>query len=136
MHTRDLALERPLRNKVLAVDDERHIVRLVQINLKGAGYDVVTALDGYEALEKIEQERPDLLIMDVIMPYMSGLEVLERLRESDRTRDLPVLLLTVLAEDSALIQCEVLLGISYMLKPFNPADLIASVDRILLTQEQ
>ncbi|HZT43747.1 MAG TPA: response regulator [Chthonomonadaceae bacterium] len=128
-------MQRPIGKKVLAVDDERHIARLVQINLKGAGYEVVTALDGYEALEKIEQERPDLLVMDVIMPYMSGLEVLERLRACERTRDLPVILLTVLAEDSALIQCELLLCSAYLAKPFNPTELIASVDRVLLAQE-
>ena len=62
--------------KILAVDDERHIVRLVEVNLQRAGYEVVTAYDGREALEKVKSENPDLIVLDVMMPYMDGFEVL------------------------------------------------------------
>ena len=62
--------------KILAVDDEKHIVRLVQVNLERQGYEVVTANDGREALEKVESEKPDLVVLDVMMPYMDGFEVL------------------------------------------------------------
>ncbi|HOS44614.1 MAG TPA: response regulator, partial [Armatimonadota bacterium] len=66
--------------KILAVDDERHIVRLIQVNLERAGYTVITAYDGREALQKIEAENPDLVVLDVMMPYMDGLETLKRIR--------------------------------------------------------
>jgi two-component system alkaline phosphatase synthesis response regulator PhoP/two-component system response regulator VicR len=65
--------------KILAVDDERHIVRLVEVNLQRAGYEVVTAYDGREALEKVKSENPDLVVLDVMMPYMDGFEVLKNL---------------------------------------------------------
>ena len=72
--------------KILAVDDERHIVRLVQVNLQRAGYEVVTAYDGKEALEKVASEQPDLIVLDVMMPYMDGFEVLQNLRKNMSTR--------------------------------------------------
>ena len=66
--------------KILAVDDERHIVRLVEVNLARAGYQVVTAFDGREALQKVESEKPDLVVLDVMMPFMDGFEVLRNLK--------------------------------------------------------
>ena len=72
--------------KILAVDDERHIVRLVQVNLERAGYEVVTAFDGKDALEKVASEQPDLVVLDVMMPYMDGFEVLQNLRKNQADR--------------------------------------------------
>lgn len=77
--------------KILAVDDEKHIVRLVQVNLERQGYEVVTASDGKEALEKVEEENPDLVVLDVMMPYMDGFEVLQNLRRNPSTREIPVI---------------------------------------------
>jgi len=62
----------PLAKKILAVDDERHIVRLIQVNLERAGYQVITAFDGTEGLKKVETEKPDLVVLDVMMPRMDG----------------------------------------------------------------
>ena len=86
--------------KILAVDDERHIVRLVQVNLERAGYEVVTAFDGKDALEKVAAEQPDLVVLDVMMPYMDGFEVLQNLRKNPSTRELPVIMLTAKAQDA------------------------------------
>ena len=82
---------------VLAVDDERHIVRLVQVNVERQGYQVITAFDGKEALEKVETEKPDRVVLDVMMPYLDGFGVLESLRKNPVTRDLPVIMLTAKA---------------------------------------
>lgn len=76
--------------KILAVDDERHIVRLVQINLQKEGYEVVTASNGREALEKVQSERPDLIVMDVMMPEMDGFEALETLKANEATAGIPI----------------------------------------------
>jgi two-component system alkaline phosphatase synthesis response regulator PhoP/two-component system response regulator VicR len=116
--------------KILAVDDERHIVRLVQVNLERAGYQVVTAFDGKDALEKVASEQPDLVVLDVMMPYMDGFEVLQNLRKNQSTRDLPVIMLTAKAQDA-----DVFRGWSsgvdcYLTKPFNPMELITFVKRI------
>ena len=121
--------------KILAVDDERHIVRLIQVNLERAGYTVVTAYDGREALQKIEAEQPDLVVLDVMMPYMDGLEALKRIRANPATRALPVIMLTAKAQDQDVFQ-----GYShgvdiYLAKPFNPIELLTFIKRIFSEQE-
>ena len=121
--------------KILVVDDEKHIVRLVQVNLERNGYRVVTAYDGREALKKIEEEKPDLVVLDVIMPQMDGFEVLKELRTKEETRDLPVIMLTAKAQDNdvfrgwrAGVDC-------YLTKPFVPQELLIFIKRILASQE-
>ena len=119
------------RYKILAVDDERHIVRLVQINLERAGYQVVTAYHGLQALEVVEAEKPDMIVLDVMMPYMDGFEVLQQLRKKPDTRDLPVILLTAKAQDTDVFRGWQMHCDCYLTKPFNPSELIAYVRRIL-----
>lgn len=122
--------------KILVVDDERPIVRLVQVNLEHAGYEVVTAYDGREALEKVEQEKPDLIILDVMMPQMDGFEVMQRLQANPKTRDIPVIMLTAKAQDADVFrgwQSGVTL---YLTKPFSPFELISFVRRIFRSMEE
>ncbi len=121
--------------KILAVDDERHIVRLVQVNLERAGYEVVTAFDGKEALEKVESEQPDLVVLDVMMPYMDGFEVLQNLRKNQSTRDLPVIMLTAKAQDADVFRGWQSGVDCYLTKPFNPMELIAFVKRIFKSMD-
>ena len=117
--------------KILAVDDERHIVRLVQVNLEKHGYEVVTAYDGKEALAKIESEKPDLVVLDVMMPFMDGIEVLQTLRKNPATRDLPVIMLTAKAQDADVFRGWSSGADCYLTKPFNPMELLSFVKRIL-----
>lgn len=122
--------------KILAVDDERHIVRLVQVNLERAGYQVVTAFDGREALEKVESEQPDLVVLDVMMPYMDGFEVLQTLRKNQSTRDLPVIMLTAKAQDADVFRGWQSGVDCYLTKPFNPMELISFVKRIFTSMNE
>ena len=122
--------------KILAVDDERHIVRLVQVNLERAGYEVVTAFDGKDALEKVEAERPDLVVLDVMMPYMDGFEVLQNLRKNPSTRELPVIMLTAKAQDADVFRGWQSGVDCYLTKPFNPMELISFVKRIFKSLEE
>ncbi len=124
-----------MSKKILAVDDERHIVRLVQVNLQRAGYDVVTAFDGKEALEKIKTENPDLVVLDVMMPYMDGFEVLQTLRKDPATRELPVIMLTAKAQDADVFRGWQSGVDCYLTKPFNPMELISFVRRIFKSLE-
>jgi two-component system alkaline phosphatase synthesis response regulator PhoP len=117
--------------RILAVDDERHIVRLVQVNLERAGYTVVTAFDGREALEKVESEQPDLVVLDVMMPYMDGFEVLQTLRKNQSTLNLPVIMLTAKAQDADVFRSWQSGVDCYLIKPFNPLELISFVRRLL-----
>ena len=121
--------------KILAVDDERAIVRLVQVNLQRAGYEVVTAFDGKEALEKVESEQPDLVVLDVMMPYMDGFEVLQTLRKNPGTRVLPVIMLTAKAQDADVFRGWQSGVDCYLTKPFNPMELISFVKRIFKSLE-
>src|SRR5579875_334697 len=121
--------------KILAVDDERAIVRLVQINLERQGYQVVTAYDGKEALEKVASEKPDLVVLDVMMPYMDGFEVLQQLRKNPETRDLPVIMLTAKAQDTDVFRGYTSGVDLYLTKPFNPMELVSFVKRIFSSME-
>ena len=116
--------------KILAVDDEKHIVRLVQVNLERAGYEVVIANDGKEALEKVQAENPDLVVLDVMMPYMDGFEVLQNLRRNPATRDIPVIMLTAKAQDADVFKGWQSGVDCYLTKPFNPMELLSFVKRI------
>jgi two-component system alkaline phosphatase synthesis response regulator PhoP/two-component system response regulator VicR len=116
--------------KILAVDDEKHIVRLVQANLERAGYQVVTANDGKEALQKVAEENPDLVVLDVMMPYMDGFEVLQNLRRNPSTRDIPVVMLTAKAQDADVFKGWQSGVDCYLTKPFNPMELLSFVKRI------
>jgi two-component system, OmpR family, alkaline phosphatase synthesis response regulator PhoP len=116
--------------KILAVDDEKHIVRLVQVNLERAGYEVVTAYDGKEALDKVRDENPDLVVLDVMMPYMDGFEVLQTLRRNPETRDIPVIMLTAKAQDQDVFKGWQSGVDCYLTKPFNPMELLSFVKRI------
>jgi two-component system alkaline phosphatase synthesis response regulator PhoP/two-component system response regulator VicR len=121
---------------ILAVDDERHIVRLVQVNLERNGYRVLTAADGKEALEKIAAEHPDLVVMDVMMPYMDGFEALHRLRQDPATRNLPVIMLTAKAMDHDVYEGWRAGADCYLTKPFNPHELLAFIQRIFASQAE
>lgn len=116
--------------KILAVDDERHIVRLVEVNLQRAGYQVVTAFDGREALEKVKSEKPDLVVLDVMMPYMDGFEVLKNLKADPVLAEIPVIMLTAKAQDADVFRGWQSGVDCYLTKPFNPMELLTFVKRI------
>ena len=116
--------------KILVCDDERHIVRLIQVNLEKQGYQVVTAFDGKEGLEKIRSEKPSLVVLDVMMPYMDGFEVLKNLRREPATEHLPVIMLTAKAQDKDVFEGYHYGADMYLTKPFNPMELVSFVKRI------
>ncbi|HEX8551443.1 MAG TPA: response regulator [Abditibacteriaceae bacterium] len=116
--------------KILAVDDEKHIVRLVQITLEKEGYELITASTGKEALEKVALDKPDLIVMDVMMPEMDGLEALARLKGDPATAKIPVIMLTAKAQDSDVFRGWQSGADLYLTKPFNPQELVTFVKRI------
>lgn len=122
--------------KILAVDDEKHIVRLVQVNLERAGYQVVTAFDGVDALKKVNDEHPDLIVLDVMMPQMDGFEVLKHLKANPETRDVPVIMLTAKAQDADVFRGWQSGVDCYLTKPFNPLELLSFVKRIFTSLEE
>lgn len=125
-----------MAKKILVVDDERHIVRLVQVNLERAGYQIVTAYDGVEALEKVKSEDPDMVVLDVMMPRMDGFEVLKNLQADPRTQDIPVIMLTAKAQDADIFRGWASGVSSYLTKPFNPRELLVFVERIFQSMDE
>jgi len=121
--------------RILAVDDEKHILRLVQINLEKAGYDVVTASNGQEALDQVAKHQPDLVVMDVMMPVMDGLDALKKLKSEPATARIPVIMLTAKAQDADVYQGWQLGADLYLTKPFNPLELLTFVKRIFESRQ-
>lgn len=125
-----------MSQKILVVDDEPHIVRLVQVNLEKAGYVVTTASNGQEALDAVAKEQPDLMVLDVMMPEMDGLETLKRLKGNPETDDIPVILLTAKAQDSDVFEGWKSGADLYLTKPFNPGELLLFVQRIFKSKTE
>lgn len=125
-----------MAKKILVVDDERHIVRLVQVNLERAGYQIVTAYDGVEALEKVKSESPDMVVLDVMMPRMDGFEVLKNLQADARYQNIPVIMLTAKAQDADIFKGWASGVSSYLTKPFNPRELLVFVERIFQSLDE
>ena len=117
--------------KIIAVDDQADIVRLVQINLQRKGHQVLTAQDGEEALNKIREELPDLVISDVMMPKLDGIALLRELRAEDMTRQIPFIMLTVRAQDGDIWEGYQSGADAYLTKPFKPDELLETVERVL-----
>ena len=121
----------PSADRILVVDDEPDIVALVVYHLAKAGYRVVTAASGSEALEVASRELPSLIVLDLMLPGLSGFDVLERLRADDATRDTAVLMLTARREEADRVRGLSLGADDYLIKPFSPAELVLRVAAIL-----
>jgi two-component system, OmpR family, alkaline phosphatase synthesis response regulator PhoP len=116
---------------ILVADDESHILHVVSLKLRNAGFTVVTARDGQEALDLAQQQHPDLLITDYHMPQLSGLELCQRLRQDPGTSGIPTIMLTARGYQLEPADTEKS-GIRRMLsKPFSPRQLLATVNEVL-----
>jgi CheY-like chemotaxis protein len=118
--------------KILVADDETHILHVVSLKLRNAGYHVLTARDGQEALEMAQSEKPDLIITDYHMPMLSGLELCRRLKQDPATSEIPAIMLTARGyqlDPSDTEQSGILRMLS---KPFSPRQLLTTVNEVLL----
>ncbi|MBL0939520.1 MAG: response regulator transcription factor [Gemmatimonadaceae bacterium] len=118
-------------DRILVVDDEPEIVALVAYHLAKSGYRVSTASSGQDALELARRDRPSLIVLDLMLPGMSGFDVLEQLRADDSVRDMAVLMLTARREEPDRIRGLSLGADDYLTKPFSPAELVLRVAAIL-----
>lgn len=124
----------PSHPRILAVDDENDILLLVRTSL-GDDYDVDTALSGAEALAKVQEKRPDLIILDMMMPEMDGIEVLEKIRSTAATADIPVIFLTGVSEKAKIREALDKGTQYYIVKPFKYQDLLNKVAQALNEQQ-
>jgi DNA-binding response OmpR family regulator len=119
------------RAVVLVADDDADILELVSFRLERAGYDVVSARDGEEALKQAVELQPDLAVLDVMMPKLNGYEVTQEIRRSDATRAMPVILLTARVQDVDITRGFDAGADDYIKKPFSPQELRARVQAVL-----
>ena len=120
-----------MEKTILVADDESHILHVVSLKLRNAGFKVITAQDGAEALELAQQEKPDLLITDYHMPQLSGLELCQRLKQDPATSSIPAIMLTARGyhlEPADTAESGILRMLS---KPFSPRHLLATVNEVL-----
>lgn len=113
--------------RVLLVDDEERILNFLRSKLKACGYEVMTARDGVEALEQVQAQQPDLVVLDLIMPKMNGLEALKELRSFSA---IPVIILSARGADIDKIKGLSLGADDYLAKPFNPDELVARIEAV------
>ena len=119
------------RRRILVADDEIYILHILEFSLNLEGYEVISATSGAEALLKVAADRPDLVVLDVLMPEIDGHEVCRRLKSDERTRDIPVVFLS--AKDTPADQ-EIGLRLgadAYITKPFSPQRLIDTIQGLL-----
>lgn len=117
--------------KVLIVDDKLEVVELVTATLEGEGYQIIDASDGEEALEKIGKEKPDLVLLDIIMPKKDGFEVLREIRKDFRIKEISVIMLTARGQKLDKDKGKELGAQDYIVKPFSPSRLLHKIEEIL-----
>ncbi|MBS3939488.1 MAG: response regulator [Actinobacteria bacterium] len=116
--------------RVLAVDDDPTILRLLQVNLEMEGHDVLTAENGQSALEVIRAERPQVVLLDVMMPEMDGFQVCEAVRADPDIADTPIVFVSARAQQADLDRGYASGADGYITKPFDPLDLIETIERL------
>ncbi|HRE83330.1 MAG TPA: response regulator [Opitutaceae bacterium] len=120
-----------MRPLILSVDDEPDVTTLVQFHLDKAGCEVVTAGTGREALDRVNERRPDLILLDLMLPDIDGFGICEILRRQAVTATIPVVILTAWATPDAKSLGLELGALDYLIKPFSPRDLVARVQKLL-----
>jgi CheY-like chemotaxis protein len=117
--------------RVMAVDDDHVIRGLLEVNLEMEGHDVITAVDGRDALDKVHSQAPDLILLDVMMPNVNGWQVAETLKGDPATRHIPIIFLSARAMEADVRKGTDLGVEAYVTKPFDPIDLMDLVHRLL-----
>ncbi|WP_287154179.1 response regulator [Candidatus Solincola tengchongensis] len=117
--------------RVLVVDDDPMVTRLVRINLELENFEVEEAWDGKTAMRMMRENRPDLLVLDIMMPQMDGWEILKLVREDEQLRDLPVVVLTAKVQEEDIARGWRMGADGYIVKPFNPVILADALRKVL-----
>lgn len=120
-----------IKGKILVVDDEVYILHILDFSLGAEGFQVVSASNGELAIEKAKQEKPDLIVLDIMMPVLDGYETCRRLKRDSETKDIPVILLTAKGRDVDKRLGFEVGAVDYIIKPFSPTRLIERIQEII-----
>ena len=122
--------------KILAIDDENDVLLIIKTALSGQGYEILTASNGYDGLAMAEDQKTDVILLDLRMPEMDGMEVLEQLRDNEKTQSIPVIVLTGIS-DKTKIREALDKGITYyIVKPFECQDLISKISLAIKSSQE
>lgn len=124
-----------MSDKILAVDDEPDILRVISFSLKKWGYEVITATNGQEGLDKVATEKPNLILLDAGMPVMTGFQMLEELRDNPDWQNIPVIMLTAHSDPKDIDIAHRYGIIEYITKPFDPMDLREKIENAMSRQK-
>ena len=119
------------KEKILLIEDERDMVYAVNLQLEAQGYTVVNAYDGYDGFEKAKSEKPDLIILDLMLPKIEGYKVCRMLKFDDKYKDIPVILFTSRAQESDNEMSKEVGADAYVTKPFEPEILLSKIKELL-----
>jgi DNA-binding response OmpR family regulator len=117
---------------ILVAEDQLHVRKLITYKLENCGYEVITVEDGAEALRRIREIKPTLVLLDIMMPLMTGFEVLSALKQDEATKKIPVLLVTAQSKEIEILRGLEMGAEDYITKPFSPNELAARVKKALL----
>lgn len=117
--------------KILLIEDEKDILELIAFNLECSGYEVIKASNGEDGLKRAQNEEPDIILLDLMLPGMDGFDVCRELKQDKNTRRIPVIMLTARGEDSDIVSGLELGAEDYITKPFSPKILIARIRTVL-----
>lgn len=120
-----------MKPRILVIEDEPALVEMLRYNLEKEGFDVTAALDGEEGLTAVGETKPDLILLDWMLPHMSGLEICRQLRRGRETRSVPVIMLTARSEESDRVRALDVGADDYVAKPFSPGELMARIRAVL-----
>jgi len=120
--------------RILVAEDEPYILKALDFRLKNLGHEIIAAVDGGEALEIATKEKPDLVLLDIMMPVMDGFQVLRKLKSQKKTKNIPVIMLTAKSQEKDIVTGLEDGAADYITKPFSFAELIARVNRTLASR--
>ena len=119
------------KKKILVVDDEPNILRLTTYRLEKLGYDILTAVNGKEAFDTIQNEKPDLVLLDLLLPVMSGIDVCKKAKNDEKLKQIPIILFTADSNTMTAERARKFGADDYITKPFDPDELIEKVKKAI-----
>lgn len=119
------------KKKILLADDEEDIKTVIKLYLESKGYDVVTSYDGLDTLDKVKAEKPDLILLDIMMPVINGFEVCKQLKADENTSHIPIVMLSAASHSDSVEQAIEAGAVDYIMKPFEPPRIEAILKKIL-----
>jgi len=120
-----------MAKKVLVIDDEHDLARAVELRLKATGYETEVAHDGVAGVDKAKKTKPNMILLDLVMPKMDGFEVCKSLKSDPETKDIPILIFTAFGQKKLEEKCKAAGAVATILKPFETNDLLNMINQIL-----